>query len=156
MLPSWDEMDFAANCTTWGNFVSSFVEPNPWADDNVLLGSYQTTIELFEASAPVGTFDTGEFGNLTALEQRAKIAEWYTWNVYGTLIPVDENLVQFNQSTPFWIHVGALPIEKCQDEYCSALGYTGNTDLTGVGVSRPSRPSPNTQTPKFSYPSLLF
>lgn len=35
----------------------------------------------------------------------------------------------------FYHNVYQAPISWCHPEYCKALGYTGNMDLTGIGVS---------------------
>lgn len=128
-------MDFGKNCTVWGNFLSSFYRRDPWQPEYTSFGSYDQTIVLFVESCPDGTLYTGELGEMTEEEQNAKISEWYAWNLYESM---DDNgiFTIINKTDPFTIKLFYEPIEKCVDEYCNAMEFTGNPDLTGIGVSR--------------------
>ena len=128
-------MDFGKNCTVWGNFLSNFYRRDPWQPEYSSFGSYDQTILLFYESCPDGTFYTGEFGEMAEEDQNARISEWYAWNLYRSID--DDGIFPINDTTDYFtFKLFYEPTDKCLDEYCNALEYTGNPDLTGIGVSR--------------------
>lgn len=139
-LPLWEDMDFAANCTIWGNWLSSVFLPNPWNKAETLGGSYVLGLELFADSSPVDFYDISLASNMTVSETFARISQWYTWHSYYYFNET-EDIWQY--SPEFLSNVVFYPISECQAAYCKAMGYTGNADLTGIGVSYIAFPSPN-------------
>jgi hypothetical protein len=129
MLPTWDEMDFSRNCTAYGNFLASFLMPNPWNPREAIGGSYMLGIQFFYYSKP----DTFQYPN-SSVEIEAlfeDITAWYIRNIYDHYDPVTG---YWYKSDDFLQRVIWDPIKSCPAAYCKALGYSGNADLTGIGV----------------------
>lgn len=130
MLPRWDEMDFSKNCTAYGNFLASFLMPNPWDQRETIGGSYMLGMEFFYYSKP-DTFEyPSESQEIEAMFEQ--ITAWYIRNIYDHFDPIDG---YWYKSDEFKKRVLWDPVYKCPAEYCKAVGYTGNADLTGIGVS---------------------
>jgi hypothetical protein len=128
-LPLWEEMDFSQNCTVFGNWLSSFLMPNPWDSHEKMGGSIPLSIDFFVSATP-SSFVVPD----AADEQQAlmlEINEWFTFNLYNYLNETDG---YWYLSDEFIDRVVRTPVEHCPKEYCKAMGYTGNADLTGIGV----------------------
>jgi hypothetical protein len=133
LLPTWDEMDFSRNCTLYGNFLASFLMPNPWDPTEYLGGSYYLSVLLFLYSVPDNYYPSS-YTTEEIQELYETITRWYMHNINHHLNPVTQI---FETSDEFSEKVIWEPINNCPAEYCKALGYTGNADLTGIGVSDP-------------------
>lgn len=130
-FPLWEDMDFAQNCTVFGNWLSSFLMPNPWDTREKMGASFPLSIEYFLTATP-SNFSYPE----TPDDQQAlmiEINEWFTFNLYNHLNGTDDF---WYLSDEFLERAVWTPLEYCPAEYCKALGYTGNADLTGIGVSQ--------------------
>lgn len=128
-LPLWEDMDFAQNCTVFGNWLSSFLMPNPWDTREKMGASFPLSIEYFLTATP-SNFSVPEAPD----DQQAlmiEITEWFTFNLYNHLNGTDDF---WYLSDEFLERAVWTPLEYCPAEYCKALGYTGNADLTGIGV----------------------
>lgn len=125
-FPPWDQMDFSRNCTAYGNWLASFLMPNPWQKDQKLGGSYPLSIHFVLESIPPGF----EF-NATGQDLIVRISQWFTYNLYNRYNKTDQ---LFYLSDEFFNRAIWAPTETCRAEYCKAMAYTGNADLTGIGV----------------------
>jgi hypothetical protein len=128
-LPSWDEMDFSKNCTLFGNWLSSYLMPNPWDNRQVLGASFPLSLDYFLSATP----DTFTIPS-SADEQQALILEINEWFAFNLFSYVDDDGYWY-LSDDFFNRAVWDPVGLCPAEYCKALGYTGNADLTGIGVS---------------------
>ncbi|KAL1872442.1 hypothetical protein VTK73DRAFT_1520 [Phialemonium thermophilum] len=129
-LPLWSQMDFSANCSLWGNWLAAFLLPNPWRPSEMLGGSYPLGISLFAQSSPADFFDSS---NMTSTELFGIISAWYSWNIFNHWVGSDTDGF-WNWTSEFATNVIEAPIASCPEEYCKAVAYTGNADLTGIGV----------------------
>lgn len=127
-LPRWEAMNFSQNCTLFGNWLSSFLMPNPWDTREKMGASFTLSIEYFLSATPDDfTFpETPDEAQALMLE----INKWFTYNLYNHLDADD----YWYLSDEFIDRAVWKPVESCPVEYCKALGYTGNADLTGIGV----------------------
>ncbi|KAB5517452.1 hypothetical protein GE09DRAFT_1230809 [Coniochaeta sp. 2T2.1] len=128
-FPAWEEMDFSQNCTVFGNWLASFLMPNPWDPRERMGGSLPLSISFFLSATPDNFTvpDTAEGQQDLMVE----INEWFTFNLYNYYNFTDEfwYLSEEFRERAIW-----APLDFCPAEYCKALGYTGNADLTGIGV----------------------
>lgn len=130
-LPLWEDMDFAADCDVWGNWMASRYLPNPWNKSETLGGTYVLGINLFAAASPVDFYTIADQANLTIPEAYSGISQWFTWHTLNTWNETEGN---WDTSPEFYENVIYAPFLQCTAEYCKSLGYTGNADLTGIGV----------------------
>jgi hypothetical protein len=128
-FPRWDEMDFSRNCTAFGNWLAAFLVPNPWNPTESLGGSFGLSITLFVESLPTD-FKFPENSSVPVLS--GEIGEWFTWNLINVY---NKSADTWDMNPQFQQRVFVDPIENCPVEFCKAVGYTGNADLTGIGVS---------------------
>jgi hypothetical protein len=129
-FPLWEDMDFSQNCTLYGNWVASFLMPNPWDPRSKMGGSIPLGIDYFVSATPSDFVIPDSPSGEQALMM--EINRWFTFNLYN----------HFNETDGFWYlsdeflkRAVSMPVVTCSKEYCKALGYTGNADLTGIGVS---------------------
>jgi len=134
-FPLWEEMDFSRNCTIFGNWLSSFLMPNPWDPRETMGASFSLSIDFFISATPDNFTLSVDPDEQQA--QLLEINEWFTYNMYNYL---DETDGYWYLSDQFIDAAVWTPLDYCPAEYCKALGYTGNADLTGIGVSCDGRP----------------
>lgn len=136
-FPSWELMNFSNNCTIWGDWLGIVLTPDTSLGDTTrLIGpSIWSGTALFITSLPDNGTDYQ--GNRTIPEVYARISQWYAYNIFyqwnGTDDFSDGNWII---NPDFINNVVIKPALQCPDEYCHALAYVGNSDLTGIGVSR--------------------
>ncbi|ROV87340.1 hypothetical protein VMCG_10696 [Cytospora schulzeri] len=122
MFPLWGNMNFTQNCTLYGNWLSTFVQDSPWDPGMTLDGSAWLIVRYFESALPDNYTFPGDG----------------TWGkYYGTILDcnyVDKNETGIWMTDQFYDNVLMGPSEPCRPQYCMALGFTGNMDLTGIGV----------------------
>lgn len=136
-LPTWDQMDFRQNCSLYGNWLASYIMPNPWDTSERVGASFLLSLDYFIASTPV-SWDLP-----TAAERQQKvlqdISSWFTYHMYNFYNSTDG---YWYISEEFKLRAIEEPVESCPAEFCKALGYTGNADTVGIGVCyRPLAPS---------------
>ncbi|KUI63423.1 hypothetical protein VM1G_10263 [Cytospora mali] len=140
-FPLWENMNFTRNCSYYGNWLSTFVQDNSWQKNETLRGSTLLIIEYFISALPNN--NTLDRHNIFSIDNETvgvgnyfgKILEWYGWNVYNSMYTTDNGTEDYIMMTDeFYDHVLIGPRDTCRPEYCKALGFTGNMDLTGIGV----------------------
>lgn len=154
ILPLWENMNFNRSCTLYGNWLSAFLKDYISLQTNITLGSsagpllsyfesalpedyifpgngtlgafYGTILELVwveRAVSKAGLESVGRSGLLTSMRDS------YYANPNDT---IDTGFFTFQGKFYEYAYIG--PRVVCRPEYCMALGYTGNMDLTGIGV----------------------
>ncbi|CAK7198225.1 hypothetical protein SEUCBS139899_000883 [Sporothrix eucalyptigena] len=145
IFPDWSQLDFARNCSSYGQWLAAFIAPNPWTPEEALGGSIPLSIILMSHSLPPGwTFNdssapnsTGGQGWAETIESPAGTAyfsdvmQWFVAHIYHT----------YNASNNLWYadpqfvdNVVWSPADKCGREFCKAIAFTGNADLSGIGI----------------------
>lgn len=73
-------MNFTQNCTLYGNWLSTFVQDNPWDKNNYtrLGGSAWLIVEYFNSALPSNYTRPH---NWTRAQYRGAILDWYGWNL---------------------------------------------------------------------------
>lgn len=140
VFPDWLQLNFSSNCTAYGQWLSAFVSPNPWSPQDALGGSIPLSLALFTGALPANwTFVDGS--NATAVVTAGgtpggsayfgDVMQWFTTHLFYQLDPED----QLWYAEPAFVdHVIWTPAEKCPREFCKAIAFTGNADLSGIGV----------------------
>lgn len=130
VFPPMDQINFSSACTSYGQWLTGLTTPNPWEPSQSLGGSIELSIAyMLEALGPNWVHPDP---NVTDYIMYSQCVQFMTDNLYWTY-DEDERLWDSN---PVWLkYVMDVPQEKCPDEFCKALGRTGNADLTGIGVS---------------------
>lgn len=72
--------------------------------------------------------------------------EAYEWDAEG-------NAGALILDSEFFVTVLQAGVEKCPDEVCKAVAYTGNADITGIGVSLILFPPSSYATRSFIIPT---
>lgn len=128
VFPPMEQMRFGNDCSIYGQWYTGLITPNPWDPTQGLGGSIQLSIAyLWDALPPDWWFPD----NITDAMQVSQTVQFTTDNLYWSY-DWDEQLWDSN---PTWIRLAIDgPREKCPDEFCKALGRTGNADVTGIGV----------------------
>lgn len=141
-IPDWPQLDFARNCSAYGQWLAAFVAPNPWNPEEALGGSIPLTILLVSHALPPGwvfneTFG-GDGGNWSQTIQSpagtayfGDVMQWLTSHMYKTYNETDD---QWYADPAFVDNVIWTPADKCPREFCKAIAFTGNADLSGIGV----------------------
>jgi len=114
--PPWSSLNFTHDCTLTSQFLTSWYQS---LDRHVYVGPEITLLlDYFRAALP----------NSTSTITKGQIVDWY----YATLHNSTEPLFVDPQ---FMTHVISDPLKICNKEFCSGLGYSGNPDIGGIGVS---------------------
>ena len=136
LIPSLSELNFSQNCTLYGEWLSVLITPNPWEPTLTLGGSITISI-LYLLSA----FPEGWKAPAWAIEANATEADVFTaemeWWTRGFFSYYNETDELYWPDPEFVNRTIWDPKEACPAAFCRAVGYTGNADLTGIGVSRP-------------------
>lgn len=133
-FPPWELMNFSNDCAIWGDWLGIVLTPDPSNPSSLIGPASFTGLDLFVASLPANGTDYQ--GNRTYAEIFSRISEWYTYNMYYDWNGSDDFTEGYYTMNPkFLQNVVAEPANNCVPEFCSAMAYTGNVDLTGVGVS---------------------
>ncbi|KAL1900970.1 hypothetical protein Sste5346_002032 [Sporothrix stenoceras] len=141
-IPDWSQLNFARNCSAYGEWLAAFVAPNPWNPEEALGGSIPLTVLLVSNALPPGwTFNEsfgGDGGNWSqTIESPAGTAyfgdvmQWFTSKLYNTYNATDG---QWYADPSFVDNVIWTPADQCPREFCKAIAFTGNADLSGIGV----------------------
>lgn len=106
--------------------------PNPWDPTQTMGGSASLSIAyMYDAFGPDWINQHPDAPNITWNGIYDQFVQFMTDNLYWSY-DYDEELWESN---PDWLYYALYaPIDKCPDEYCKALGRTGNADVTGIGV----------------------
>lgn len=122
---TWEQLNFTNNCTAWGQWLGAMLQPDSWDPKHTRGMSVELSMNLFSTAMPDGYRTTF-----------AEVAKWFAYNVYHTPYPED------SPQPTYWLFSSNFnetvvygPKEVCQAEFCKAVGYTGNQDLCGIGVS---------------------
>ena len=134
-LPGWEDLDFAADCDAWGNWLATFIQPNTWDPATSLDGSFATSLVLYQAASESAFAASPALENTPHQKLAGDILGWWAYHLYGMVILDDNETVSVDQNADFMQHVIVAPSEKCPDEMCKAFGFSGNDDITGIGVS---------------------
>jgi len=138
-FPSWELLDFSKDCSVWGDWLGIVLTPDPAKPTDLIGPGYWSSINLFISSLPPN--GTAYMGNRTFSEVYGRINEWYSYNMYYEWNgKADFSEGYYTMNPEFQTKVLVDPIETCQVEYCNAMAYVGNADLTGIGVSLPQSP----------------
>lgn len=82
IFPLWTEMNFTRDCKAYGNWYSTFIDPNPWNKSRYLDGDASLIIKYFDTSLPENwTVPARE--NWTDAYYKSKVLEWYGWNLWA-------------------------------------------------------------------------
>ncbi|KAF4817274.1 hypothetical protein CGCTS75_v012402 [Colletotrichum tropicale] len=126
---TWDQLNFHNNCTAWGQWLGALVQPDPWDPSSTRGMSMELSMILFLNSIPDNS------SNYTSLTTwYADVSSFFAYNMMHTPIPnaTSPKYYQFSQRFNDTILWG--PKEKCEADFCKAVGYTGSQDLCGIGV----------------------
>ena len=146
VFPGWDQLDFGRNCSAYGQWLAALIAPNPWKPQEALGGSIPLSIVLMTHALPPGwTFnDTSSSGggsepfNATATTESPAgtayfrdVMQWFVDHMYAT----------YNETNGLWYadpdfvaNVVWDPATRCTREFCKAIAFTGNADLSGIGI----------------------
>ncbi|EPE02201.1 hypothetical protein F503_06117 [Ophiostoma piceae UAMH 11346] len=141
-LPSWSQLNFSRNCTAYGQWLSAFISPNTWNRADSLGGSIPLSIELFNSALPEGWVYTSNqsgtptnwtLGVSTAAEQQyfGDVLKWFTTHLYSTYNATEG---QWYVDIDFVDNVVWDPADKCPNAFCKAIAFTGNADISGIGI----------------------
>lgn len=136
LIPPWEDMNFAANCTAWGNWLATWLLPNPWNRLESVDGGFYQTLTLIQASFPPDLVK--ELASNMSMPRLAGVVNaWWTFEMYDAF-DWDETATPttLKVDSAFAQNVLLAGIEKCPEDACKAEGNTGNADITGIGVSR--------------------
>lgn len=73
-------MDFTRDCNAYGNWYSTFLDPNPWDKSRYLDGDTSLVIEYFTRSLPEN-WTQAVSKNWTRADYAGKVLDWYGWNL---------------------------------------------------------------------------
>ncbi|KAI6579463.1 hypothetical protein MCOR06_010058 [Pyricularia oryzae] len=129
--PNWKETDFSKHCEKYGNWLTAYTTAYR-GDKKAVLGP---TLELTPGFVWMGmpknfTHADGSVSDLSdiGLNGVTELNSWFLGNLQKT----DENGTALNEE--FLFHTIFGPFDKCTEEYCKAIGFLGNADMTGIGV----------------------
>ena len=133
VFPPMEQMTFGNDCSIYGQWYTGLTTPNPWNPSDGLGGSIQLSIAYLWDALPMG-WEYPE--NVTEAMVFSQMVQFTTDNLYWSF---DED-EQLWDSNPVWLeHAINKPMDKCPAEFCTALGQTGNADVTGIGVRSSSK-----------------
>lgn len=78
-FPLWANMDFSKDCKAYGNWLSTFLEPNPWNKSQYLDGDATLIVDYFTSSLPQNWTKPE---NWTHGDYASRVLEWYGWNLW--------------------------------------------------------------------------
>lgn len=141
-FPSWSQLNFSRNCTAYGQWLSTLIAPNTWNKADTLSGSITTSIELFNSAIPDGwVFTSNASGTPTNFtldaptvydtEYFGDVLQWFTTHLYSAYNATEG---QWYADADFVNNAVWDPADKCPNEFCKAIAFTGNADLSGIGV----------------------
>ena len=133
----WENLDFAADCRAWGNWFATMIMPNPWSPAESLDGSLAQSLRLMQSALDPALLAEAMTGNLTEAEVAGEAIGWWAYQMYGTAELQDDGSYAINSDSRFVENVVVAPSQKCPDDMCKAFGYSGNSDIIGIGVSDP-------------------
>src|SRR3569833_635415 len=112
--PPLDEVNFSKNCTAYANFAHSWND-----DDNMSRGSVGAIIDYF-------------YGALSERQRNESVTagmiiDWF----------LQAKGLGPTVSSDFSLFVLDIPFRTCSRETCAAMKWTGNADISGVGVRSP-------------------
>jgi len=140
VVPGFDQLNFASNCTIYGQWLSALITPDPW-EPNLSLGGSIALSLLYLSSALPNDWQLpswAEEANITLVDLPTIAMEWWAMNFFSYLNETD----QMFWPDPLFLNRTIWDVkEKCPAAFCKAVGYTGNADLTGIGVSPGTRPA---------------
>ncbi|TLS23381.1 uncharacterized protein PpBr36_06475 [Pyricularia pennisetigena] len=135
--PRWQDMDFSKNCTIYGAWLTAYITTYrfviPVSDKKAVLGPNLQLTPVFVGMALPDNFKLpeGSLRGKTVAEVNvdAELNSWFYANLQrinanGTLV-VNEDFLR---------HTIFEPFDKCTTEYCTAIGFLGNADMTGIGI----------------------
>lgn len=144
VIPGWDQLDFARDCSAYGQWLAAFIAPNPWTPDEALGGSIPLSIVLMSNALPPGwvfndtSVDGGVALNATEVVQSSagtayfsSVMQWFVAHLYATYNDTDG---QWYADSEFVDHVVWEPASRCGREFCKAIAFTSNADLSGIGI----------------------
>ncbi|CAK7211615.1 hypothetical protein SBRCBS47491_001184 [Sporothrix bragantina] len=145
VFPGWDQLNFSRDCSAYGQWLAAFIAPNPWTPDEALGGSIPLSIKLLASALPPGwTFHDNSSStggeNITVLEAVTSSAgtayfsdamQWFVAHMYTTWNETDQ---LWYADPDFVDNVVWAPSIKCDREFCKAIAFTGNADLSGIGI----------------------
>ncbi|KAL2109595.1 hypothetical protein VUR80DRAFT_2269 [Thermomyces stellatus] len=130
----WENLDFASDCEAWGNWFATFILPNPWDPVESLDGSLGMTLQLMESAVSPLVLDLVATANVSQAEVAGEALGWWANQMYDTVVEADDGTIKINTESDFIKNVVTKPSEKCPEALCKAFGYSGNDDITGIGV----------------------
>lgn len=104
-LLRWENLDFGANCSVWGNWLATFVLPNPWNPVESLDGGNSLTLQLMIASVDSVTREAAMSSNITMAEQAGEVMGWWTQQMYDMITDVNSEAVPIDIKSDFWKNV---------------------------------------------------
>lgn len=133
----WENLDFAADCRAWGNWFATMIMPNPWSPAESLDGSLAQSLRLMQTALDPALVEDAMAGNVSAAEVAGEAIGWWAYQMYGTAVLQDDGSYAINSESGFVENVVVVPSQKCPDDMCKAFGFSGNSDIIGIGVSAP-------------------
>lgn len=134
-LLRWEDLNFAADCQAWGNWFATFIMPNPWSPAESLDGSLAMSLKLMQSAVNPLLLTAAMTMNVTEAELAGETLGWWAYQVYDTVVLQDDGTYMIDLESKFVENVVKAPSRKCPDDLCKAFGYSGNNDITGIGVS---------------------
>ncbi|CAK7269212.1 hypothetical protein SEPCBS57363_003487 [Sporothrix epigloea] len=144
VIPGWDQLDFARDCSAYGQWLAAFIAPNPWTPEEALGGSIPLSIVLMSYALPPGwvfndtSVDGGVALNMTEVVHSSagtpyfsSVMQWFVAHLYTTYNTTDG---QWYADDEFVDHVVWEPANRCGREFCKAIAFTSNADLSGIGI----------------------
>ncbi|TLD32709.1 hypothetical protein PspLS_01004 [Pyricularia sp. CBS 133598] len=128
--PKWDKMDFGKNCTVYGKWLTTFFTKNR-ADKKLFLGPNLADTPEFVLKALPDNFSL-EDPTMNGIVLTTELNSWFSANLAEwaeTADIEDENFLFSVVFKPIF-----KPIDNCKSEFCEAVGFIGNADMTGIGV----------------------
>ncbi|CAK7271196.1 hypothetical protein SEPCBS119000_004477 [Sporothrix epigloea] len=144
VFPGWDQLDFARNCSAYGHWLAAFIAPHPWTPEEALGGSIPFSIAFMTSALPPGwVFNGSSLGGGAALNATevvrspagtayfGSVMQWFTAHMYTTYNATDD---MWYMDPEFADRVVWEPAYRCGREFCKAIAFTGNADLSGIGI----------------------
>ncbi|TLD17062.1 uncharacterized protein PgNI_00726 [Pyricularia grisea] len=130
--PRLQDMDFSKNCTIFGEWLTAYTTTYRRDKKSVLGPLLLLTPDFVKMALPDG-FDS-PYASLpqtkeVLLAYYADLNSWYLAKFLGyneaNVTKAEEDLL---------VKILYDPMDKCKVEFCQAIGFIGNADMTGIGV----------------------
>ncbi|EFX06034.1 hypothetical protein CMQ_4103 [Grosmannia clavigera kw1407] len=141
VLPSWDQLNFSRNCTAFGQWLYSFITANSWDKQATFGGSVTLSLEMFDAAVPPdwSYLQNASDAQTATPDGRAaaatiyygRVLQWFSANLFWSY---NSTTASWDSSPSFSENVIWQPAVACPEHFCKAVAFTGNSDLSGIGV----------------------